>query len=103
MIKILKFSLILNFLVIITNNQSTTTINAIETTTANLIGEQTTTSFIDYGAPPTDPLNSIKYVIDDDIITNISVNINIIRSFWHYLFFRFQQIKFFVLILFFNY
>lgn len=72
----------------ITNNQSTTTINVIETTTANLIDELTTTSFInnEYGAPPTDPLNSIKYVIDDDIITNITVNINITRSLRQYLF-----------------
>ena len=73
----------------ITNNQSTTTINVIETTTtANLINELTTTSFInnEYEAPPTDPLNSIKYVIDDDIITNITVNINITRILRQYLF-----------------
>jgi hypothetical protein len=71
MIKILKISLILNFLIIITQNQSETTTNLIYELT-------TTTNFIEYEAAPTDPLNSIKYVIDDDIITNITVNINII-------------------------
>jgi hypothetical protein len=73
MIKILQISIILNFLIIITQNQSETTTNSIYELT-------TTTNFIEYEyeAAPTDPLNSIKYVIDDDIITNITVNINII-------------------------